>query len=71
MVVISNYKDSDVPNELRAFLRNEFGLSDDAIDLARKHSNLELAPLPIILWTFGLITLSEYQIILNWIEDNL
>ncbi len=71
MVVISSYREMDFPRELSIFLKNEFALSDDAINLGKKHSYLEAAPLPIILWNFGLISLSQYERVLDWIDDNL
>ena len=52
------------------FLKEEFSLNDQAISLAIKHSNLESAPLPIVLWNFGLITVEQYQVLLDWIIDN-
>ena len=55
---------------LRIFLKEEFSLNDQAISLAIKHSNLESAPFPIVLWNFGLITVDQYQVLLDWIIDN-
>ena len=52
------------------FVKEEFSLNDQAISLAIKHSNLESAPFPIVLWNFGLITVEQYQVILDWIIDN-
>ena len=55
---------------LLIFLKEEFSLNDQAISLAIKHSNLESAPFPIVLWNFGLITVEQYQVLLDWIIDN-
>ena len=56
--------------KLLIFLKEEFFLNDQAISLAIKHSNLESAPFPIVLWNFGLITVDQYQVLLDWIIDN-
>ena len=56
--------------KLLIFLKEEFSLNDQAISLAIKHSNLESAPFPIVLWNFGLITVDQYQVLLDWIIDN-
>ena len=56
--------------ELLIFIKEEFALNDQAISLAIKHSNLESAPFPIVLWNFGLITVDQYQVLLDWIIDN-
>jgi len=55
---------------LLIFVKEEFSLNDQAISLAIKHSNLESAPFPIVLWNFGLITVEQYQVLLDWIIDN-
>ena len=57
-------------HKLLIFLKEEFTLNDQAISLAIKHSNLESAPFPIVLWNFGLITVDQYQVLLDWIIDN-
>ena len=70
MAIFCTHKEPNISNELCLFLKKEFGLNDDAIKLGKKHSQLESAPFPIILWTFGMITLTEYQRLLDWTEDN-
>ncbi len=56
--------------KLLLFLKKKFLLNDKAIALAIKHSKIECAPLPIVLWTFGLITIDQYQEIIDWIIAN-
>ena len=55
---------------LQIFVKDEFSLNDQAISLAIKHSNSESAPFTIVLWTFGLITVEQYQVLLDWVIDN-
>ncbi len=57
-------------NDTIKFLKNEFGLSNQAIELAFKKSFEEKAPLAIILWSYGLISLSDYQTFLDWLDQN-
>mgnify|MGYP001302290020 CR=1 FL=1 len=54
--------------EICKYLQKEFKLSKQAIDLATKKSLIENAPLSIILWSYGLINLEDYQRFLDWLE---
>ncbi len=61
----------NLPSEkLLFFLKKDLLLNDQAVDLAIKHSNLESAPLPIVLWNFGFITVDQYQRLIDWIIQN-
>ena len=51
---------------LLKFLRQKIGLSENALNLGIRQAELEQAPLPIILWSFGLLNLSQYQEVLDW-----
>jgi len=42
------------------------GLSDNAINLGLRQAALEQAPLPVVLWSFGLLNLNQYQDVLSW-----
>ena len=55
--------------QLLQFLREQLGLSDDALKLGQRQAELEQAPLPIVLWSFGLLNLSQYQAVLDWSQD--
>ncbi len=48
------------------FLRERLGLNESAIELGLRQSKMENAPLPIILWTFGLINRYEYLELIKW-----
>ncbi|BAU13117.1 hypothetical protein LEP3755_36540 [Leptolyngbya sp. NIES-3755] len=50
------------------FLREELALPNSAIDLAVKRSQPELAPLPMVLWQYGLVTLNQLDQIFDWLE---
>ena len=68
---MNNTTSQSLPSKnLLIFVKEEFSLNDQAISLAIKHSNLESAPFPIVLWNFGLIAVEQYQVLLDWIIDN-
>ena len=61
----------DPPSEeLCHFIISKLGISNSALQLGLKRSTLENAPLPIVMWSYGLITLSQLKILLLWIKDN-
>tara|TARA_B100000214_G_scaffold331481_1_gene272455 strand:+ start:783 stop:992 length:210 start_codon:yes stop_codon:yes gene_type:complete len=57
-------------DELRNFLIYKLGISQGALELGVKRSSFENSPLPIVMWTYGLITISQLQIILLWLKNN-
>ena len=57
-------------DELCNFIIDKLGISQDAIKLGIKRSFLENSPLPIVMWSYGLITLSQLKIILLWLKNN-
>lgn len=54
---------------LLQFLRERLGLSEKALQLGQRQAELEQAPLPVVLWSFGLLSLSQYQQVLDWVAD--
>ncbi len=54
------------PRELVRYLRQELGLSENALSLGLKQAQLEQAPLPVVLWRFGLISLEQFDQVLAW-----
>ena len=60
MVISSHPQTTTFPQPL-TFLRQHLGLSDNALNLSLRQAKLEQAPLPIILWSFGLLSLSQYE----------
>ncbi|MAR52797.1 MAG: hypothetical protein CMK50_06540 [Propionibacteriaceae bacterium] len=51
---------------LLTYLQGKLGLSDNAINLGLRQAELEQAPLPVVLWSFGLLSLQGYQDVLDW-----
>jgi len=68
-MVFSNCRQPSPPPELLAFLRHQIGLSEGAMELGLRQSALEQAPLPAVLWRYGLISLDQLDEVLTW-EDN-
>ena len=68
-MIITSHPQSHPSHKTCTYLKQEFGLSNQAIDLAIKQSLQENAPLSIILWSYGLISLSDYQKFLDWLEQ--
>ena len=68
-MVISSHTQPTASPQLLNFLQQKLGLSENAITLGLRQSELEQAPLPVVLWSFGLISLSQYQQVLDW-ESN-
>ena len=56
--------------ELCNFIIDKLGISQEALELGIKKSCLENSPLPIVMWSYGLITLSQLKIILLWLKNN-
>ena len=56
--------------ELCNFIIDKLAISHGALELGIKKSSLENSPLPIVMWTYGLITLSQLKIILLWLKNN-
>ena len=57
-------------NELCNFIINKLGISQSALDLGVKRSSLENSPLPIVMWSYGLINISQLETILLWLKEN-
>ena len=52
------------------FIIDQLGISQSALQLGIKRCCLENSPLPIVMWSYGLISLSQLKIILLWLKDN-
>lgn len=61
-----------VPAEaLQRFLRHQIGLGESALALGLRQAQLEQAPLPVVLWRFGLISLEQFDQVLAWQDAQL
>lgn len=54
--------------ELIAYLQNELDIPSDSIQLALRQVEASPYHLPIILWQYGLVSLSQLNEIFDWLE---
>jgi hypothetical protein len=55
---------------LLRFLRHRLALSEGALELGIRQSQLEQAPLPVVLWRYGLINLEQLDAVLAWQDSD-
>ena len=69
--MINSSKPINPPSEeLCDFIIDKLGISQSALELGLKRSSMENSPLPIVLWSYGLITLSQLKVILTWQKEH-
>ena len=68
-MVVCSHPQPAASKELQDFLLDRLGLSSNALNLGLRQAELEQAPLPIVLWSFGLLSLEQLQQVLDW-ENN-
>ena len=56
--------------DLLRFLRHRLALSESALALGIRQSQLEQAPLPVVLWRYGLISLEQLDAVLAWQDSD-
>ena len=69
-MIHSSREQKKISPKLLKYLEQRVGLSISEINLGLKQADIEQAPLPIILWSFGLLTLEQYQQVLDWQNIN-
>ncbi len=50
------------------FLQEDLSISADSIAVTLRHSEKQQAPLPMVLWQYGLVTLEQLEQIYQWLE---
>ncbi len=70
MMINTSHPQSKPSKKLIDFLQVKIGLSQNALDLGLRQSQIEQAPLPVVLWSFGLLSLQQFQQVLDWERDN-
>ena len=50
------------------FLQEELALSTDSIAVVQRTVEQQYAPIPMILWQYGLVTLEELDRIYDWLH---
>jgi hypothetical protein len=57
--------------QLIEFLQQELAISPAEISLLLRRPEQAHAPLPMLLWQYGLITLQQLTQIFDWLDDQL
>ena len=57
-------------DELKNFIIDKLGISQNALELGIKKASIENSPLPIVMWSYGLLTLFQLNKILSWQKDH-
>ena len=70
-MVMSSQRQPPPADPLLQFLQRRLGLSPSALDLGLRQAELEQAPLPIVLWSFGLLSLSQLEEVFDWQNSQL
>ena len=65
-MVLCSHPQPQPADDLQQFLQTRIGLSANALALGIRQAALEQAPLPIVLWSFGLLSLEQLQQVLDW-----
>ena len=65
-MVMSSQRQPPATDALLQFLQRSLGLSPSALELGQRQAELEQAPLPIVLWSFGLLSLQQLEDVFDW-----
>ena len=65
-MVMSSQRQPPATDALLQFLQRRLGLSQSALELGQRQAELEQAPLPIVLWSFGLLSLQQLEDVFDW-----
>ncbi|MBO8233902.1 DUF2949 domain-containing protein [Prochlorococcus marinus XMU1419] len=60
-----------VSKEMIIFLINEIGLDESSIELGIKLSSKNNTPLPILLWSYGILTIEELDKLYSFLFQNI
>jgi hypothetical protein len=66
VVVISTAPQPSPDPALMGFLSHRLGLGEGALALGMRQCQLEQAPLPVVLWRYGLLSLEQFDAVLAW-----
>ena len=57
--------------KLKNFLTNELGMNQSSIELGIKLAEKNNTPLPILLWSYGMLTIDELDKLYSFLFQNL
>ena len=65
-MVMSSQRQPPATEALLQFLQRRLGVSPSALELGQRQAEMEQAPLPIVLWSFGLLSLQQLEDVFDW-----
>ena len=65
-MVLCSHRHPPPADSLLQFLQRRLGQSPSALELGQRQAELEQAPLPIVLWSFGLLSLKQLEEVFDW-----
>ena len=68
--MINNNTINPASQDLCNFIIDKLGISQSALELGIKRSCIENSPLPIVMWSYGLLSLPQLKIVLSWQKNN-
>ena len=60
-----------ISREMIFYLFNEVGLEESSIELGLKLSKKNNSPLPILLWSYGMLTIEELDKLYSFLFQNM
>ena len=63
--------DNYVSREMIIYLFNQVGLEESSIELGIKLSKKNNTPLPILLWSYGMLTIEELDKLYSFLFQNM
>ena len=69
-MIITNHTQPKASVEVVNYIQQKIGLNPKALELGLRQSDLEQAPLPIVLWSFGLLSITQYMKVIDWQKNN-
>ena len=58
-------------HQLIHFLQHELAVSSEEIAVLLNHPEQDYAPLPMLLWQYGLVSLQQLTQIFDWLENRM
>ncbi len=65
------FKDNNISENLISFLSKEIGLKPSSIELGIKLSLKNNTPLPVLLWTYGMLNFEELDKVYSFLFQNM
>lgn len=54
--------------QLNRFLQEDLGIPQESVEMATRYASSSAGSVPMVLWQYGLIDLSQLDKVFDWIE---